>query len=136
MPSAALRVRTRRHPASGAVRRERGASHSLQWALLAPVVVLALVGTIQAAIVLRAQQTARSAAMAAAEIESRHGASEGDGRHVAAQVASQGDLRDVQVSITRQNGLVTVTVSGSADTFLDIGQGRVTRTASMPLEEP
>lgn len=121
---------------AGRRRCERGASQSLQWALLTPLIVLALLGTVQGAIVLRAQQSARTAAMAGAEAEAWSGAAAGSGGEVARQVADSGGLREVQVAVTRQSGLATVTVTGSADLFLDFGQGRVTRTVSMPLEEP
>lgn len=117
-------------------RRERGLTQSVQWALLTPVVVLAVLGTIQAAIIYQAQEVARQAAAAGAEAESWYGAQTGSGAAVAERVADGGGLKNTQVRVKRRGGLAVVTVSGRADVFLDLGQGRVTRTATFPLEEP
>lgn len=117
-------------------RSERGLSQSVQWVLLAPLIVLMISGIVQAAAILQAQQVARSAAMAGAEAEAWYQAPAGSGGAVAQRAAVGSGLRDVTVSVTRSSGVATVTVTGSADLFLDFGQGRVSRTAVMPLEVP
>ncbi|WP_434539620.1 TadE/TadG family type IV pilus assembly protein [Aestuariimicrobium sp. Y1814] len=116
--------------------RERGLSQSVQWALLTPLVVLLIVGVVQAAAVLQARQVANSAALAGAEAEAWYQAPVGSGGEVARRSATGSGLRNVTVTSRRSGGMATVTVSGSADLFLDFGQGRVTSTAVMPLEEP
>ena len=126
----------RRVQAGHRARGDRGAAQSLQWTLLAPVVVLATIGLVQSAIVLDARQTARTAALAGAEAEALFRAPVGSGRPVATSVAQTGGLRNVTVTVSRTNGMAVVTVTGSADTFLDVGQGNITRTATIPLEEP
>ena len=117
-------------------RRERGLGQSVQWALLAPLIVLMISGVVQGAVILQARQVATSAAMAGAEAEAWYLSPAGSGAAVAQQAAVGSGLRDVTVSVTRSSGVATVTVTGSADLFLDFGQGRVSRTAVMPLEVP
>lgn len=118
------------------VRRDRGLSQSVQWALLTPLIVLMISGIVQGAVVLQAHQIAKSAAMAGAEAEAWYNAPPGSGANVAKQAAIGSGLRNVTVSVTRSSGVATVTVTGSADLFLDFGQGRVTKSAVMPLEVP
>ena len=123
-------------PAQRIGHRDRGLSQSVQWALLTPLIVLMISGVVQAAVVLQAHQIAKSAAMAGAEAEAWYGAPAGSGAAVAQRSAVGAGLREVTVRVTRSSGVATVTVSGSADLFLDFGQGRVSRTAVMPLEVP
>lgn len=125
-----------RVPALRPAHRDRGLSQSVQWALLTPLIVLMISGIVQAAVVLQAQQVARSAAMAGAEAEAWFDSPAGSGADVAHQTATDSGLKDVTVTVSRNAGVATVTVSGSADLFLDFGQGRISRTAVMPLEVP
>lgn len=115
---------------------DRGASQSLQWALLTPVLILAIIGMIQYAVILQAQQAASTAAMMGAEAQARHGARPGAGTDVASTSAEEAGLTAVSATTQYHGGLVTVTVTGRANLFLDLGQGRITRRATMPLERP
>ena len=126
----------RTRPAGRGLHRDRGLSQAVQWALLAPLVVLMIVGLVQGAVVLQARQVAKSAAMAGAEAEAWFGAPVGSGVDVASRAATGSGLKDVSVSASRTSGMAHVTVTASADLFLDFGQGRVIHTAVMPLEAP
>ncbi|CAI9403343.1 TadE/TadG family type IV pilus assembly protein [Aestuariimicrobium sp. T2.26MG-19.2B] len=117
-------------------RDHRGLSESVQWALLAPLVLLVVLGLIQTGVLLNARNTAHHAAMAAAETESLLGAQAGDGRAVADRILAPVGLRDSSTTITRSNESVTVVISGNAPLFFDIGLGRVEARAVMPLERP
>lgn len=114
--------------------RDRGLSQSVQWVLLTPLIVLMMVGIVQSAVVLHARQAASNAAMAGAEAEAWFRAPVGSGAEVARRSATSAGLREVTVRVQRSGGVAHVTVTGSADLFLDFGQGRVSRTAVMPLE--
>ncbi|MGA4507043.1 TadE/TadG family type IV pilus assembly protein [Propionibacteriaceae bacterium G1746] len=114
--------------------RDRGLGQTVQWALLTPLLVMMMVGLVQGAVVLQARQAAKSAAMAGAEAESWHGSPRGTGAEVAQRAAAGSGLHDVTVTVTRQGGLARVTVTGRPDLFFDVGQGRVSATAVMPLE--
>ncbi|WP_396121938.1 TadE/TadG family type IV pilus assembly protein [Aestuariimicrobium sp. p3-SID1156] len=115
---------------------DRGLTQSIQWALLAPVIMLTIVGLVQAAVWLQARQCAGQAAISGAEAEALFQAPAGSGRTVAEQIAQQGGLENVHVRVHRTGGMAVVTVTASANTFLNFGQGRVSRTASIPLERP
>ncbi|MGJ6981661.1 TadE family protein [Aestuariimicrobium soli] len=123
-------------PAISRRSRDRGVSASVQWTLLAPVVMLAVLGMIQAGVVLHARTTVRQAAMAAAEAESLLGAQVGDGRAVAQRVIAPVGLQQVSTTIVRGRGTVEVTITGRAPLFFDLGLGRVEGHAVMPLEGP
>lgn len=114
---------------------ERGLSDSLQWALLAPVVLLAVLGLVQAGVVLHARNSVRQAAMGAAEAEAVLGSRGGDGQAVAARIAAPG-VEDVTTTVVRSGGTVTVVVRGRAPVFFDLGMAGVEARAVMPLEVP
>lgn len=108
----------------------------MQWTLLSPMVLLIVLGLIQAGVVLHARTTVRQAAMAAAEAESALGARGGDGRAVAERIVAPAGLHQVTTTIVRRGDTVSVTVSGRAPLFLDIGLATVEGHAVMPLEGP
>ena len=74
--------------------------------------------------------------MMGAEDQARHGAKPGAGTNVASASAEEAGLTAVSATTQYHAGLVTVTVTGRANLFLDLGQGRITRRATMPLERP
>lgn len=123
----------RLHPGS---RTERGMSESVQWAVLTPVVLLAILGLIQTGIWLHGRTAAANAALAGAEAQSLSGASGGAGERVARRVAEQAGLLDVQVNVGRGQREVSVEVSARVDSFFTVGQTRVHSRAVMPQEEP
>ncbi|HNV10635.1 MAG TPA: pilus assembly protein [Propionibacteriaceae bacterium] len=117
-------------------RGDRGLSDSVQWALLVPVILLALLGGIQAGIVLHARTVADNAALTAAEIAAV-GGSNSAATLAARDVAGDAGLRDVQVTMTTSAGLVTVTVKAKAQVILDVGpSSHVVSSAVMPAEVP
>lgn len=117
-------------------RSDRGATESLQWTLLVPVVMLSVLGIIQAGVLLHGRDTARQAAMAAAEAQAASGAQSGIAARVGQQVAAAGDLHDVRVSTADRGGFVTVEVTASVAVFFDIGQHQVHAVATVPKEQP
>lgn len=87
---------------------QRGVAGSAQWALLTPLMLVAMLGIIHAGLVMSGQQRARQVAVAAAERVSH-----GNG---AASVVAPG-LRDVSVRTARAGNVVTVEVRGAVATF-------------------
>ena len=114
---------------------ERGVSESTQWALLIPVVLLVVLGTIQAGIWLFSRTVAGQAAGAAAEQVAWSRGSDGDAAAMARRIAGSGGLAGAQVQIERTAGNVRVTVSARPALILDLGFGPVTEHVLMPLEQ-
>lgn len=98
--------------------RERGISESVQWALIWPVVIMAVVGVVQTAVVLEARATATEAARAAVRARALHGSGPGDARHAAEQVVGPSRLEDLTVSVSSNDGLIRVDVAGRAPAVL------------------
>lgn len=115
---------------------ERGASESLQWALLTPVLLLCILGLVQAGVVLHARNTVRHAAMAAAEAQALAGAREQDAAAVVHRMTQRSDVRQVVTTVHRVDGTVTVTVQGKVPLLLGVGSMDAAATATMPLEVP
>lgn len=115
---------------------QRGISESTQWALIAPLVLLTVLGLIQVGIVLHARNIVRQAAMAAAESEAMLGARSGDADAVVSRITGPADLEAVNTTVTRERDVVTVVVTGRAQVFFDIGVARVEGRAVMPVEQP
>jgi len=115
---------------------ERGLSESVQWAVLAPLVLLALLGVVHAGILLHGRSVATNAALAGAEAQALSGATAGVGERVAREVAQGNGLREVQVATGTRDGEVWVQVRGRVDSFLAGRPSRVDSTAWMPREAP
>lgn len=115
-------------------RDSRGLSESVQWALLTPLILLCVLGLVQAGVVLHARNSVRQAALAGAETQALLGADPTFGAATAERVARAGDLSDVTTQVQLGPELVTVTVTGRARIFFDLGQGRVSATATWPRE--
>lgn len=113
---------------------ERGVSESTQWALLIPVVMLVVLGTIQAGIWLHARTVASQAAGAAAEQVAWSRASDGEAAAMGRRIAASGGLQNAQVQVDRSGGNVRVTVSANPALIIDLGLGGVTEHVLMPLE--
>lgn len=111
-------------------------SESVQWTLIAPVVLLAVLGLVQVGSWLHARNAAASAALAGAETQSWADAAQGSGAAVAERIASQAGLREVVVRVEQSGGLVAVEVTGRADSFFPIGLTRVRSRALQPMERP
>ena len=113
---------------------ERGGSNALAAVLLVPVVMLAILGTLQAGIWYHGRQTALRAAQSAAEAERVLQPEAGAGQLAADTVGRQGGLEDMSVSVSRGATTVTVVLSARVPMFFDIGVGRFTEQVTMPRE--
>ncbi|WP_420176305.1 TadE/TadG family type IV pilus assembly protein [Luteococcus sp. OSA5] len=109
-------------------------SESVQWTILLPLLMLMVLGVVQAAIVLYGRSVAAAAALAGAEAQALAGAHANVASQVARDVAEQGGLRDVRISVDRDAD-ITVQVAARVDTFWDIGPTQVNGRAVMPREE-
>ena len=97
-----------------------------------PLVMLAILGLVQAGIVLHGRTVAANAALAGAEAEALAGRG-GVAGQVAREVAEEGGLRDVDVHVTPGRD-VLVRVDGRVDSFFP-GRSRVSARAAMPKEQ-
>lgn len=117
-------------------RSPRGLAESLEWALLAPVLMLAIFTLIQGGILLHGRSTVQQAAMAGAEAQAVMGAAVGVAETVAADVAAKGDLVDVTVTTSNDGEFVTVTVRARARSLITSKMSWVASAATVPLERP
>lgn len=113
---------------------ERGMTDSIQWAILTPLVLLVVLGTIQVGLWAFGRTVATNAAIAGAEEAAALGASAADARALAVDVASRNGLHDVQVSLEVSPDQARAVVSGRMPTLVDLGQTRVREQATRPRE--
>lgn len=113
-------------------RAERGMSEAIQWAVLAPVVMAALLGVIEAGVWLHARTVVQQAALTAAETQALHGVSPGAAEQVVAQMTSE--LLDVRTTNAVGADAISVTVRARVPLALDLGLTEVSATASRPRE--
>ena len=114
---------------------DRGLADSLQWAMLVPLLMTLVLGTIQTGIWLHGRTVASDAALAGAQTAAWTRAGDASAREAARRVAGAGGVVAVGVAISRAGGLVTVTVTGRVPTFFDVGQGRLSESVVLPQEE-
>ncbi|GAA1390735.1 TadE/TadG family type IV pilus assembly protein [Luteococcus peritonei] len=117
-------------------RTQRGLSESVQWAVLAPALLLVVLGLVHGGIWLHGRTVAAQAALAGAEAQAVAGAGSGIAEGIASQVAAEGGLKDIQVSSGRSGDEVVVEVRGRVDSFIPSGLTQVQSRAWMPAEEP
>lgn len=120
---------------TGRVRRrhdERGLSQSLQWAVLAPAIMLTLLGVIEAGVLLHARSVVQQAAMTAAETQAL--ADEGPGRAEQVVRSMTGELTDVQANVEKSPAQVTVRVEASVHLVLGLGPARVSASSTRARE--
>ena len=110
---------------------QRGLTESLQWAVLWPVVMLLVLGTVQLGVWWHARLTLSAAAATAADMLSVERTSPASAQAAALNVAS---AEAVSVSVSRGARQVDVVVRGSAPLVIDLGLGRIEATASAPRE--
>ena len=115
---------------------ERGMSDSLSWAILTPLLLLVVLGVIQAAVWAHGQTVAAHAAVAAAEEATILGPTDGAGRALVLgeSIAHAGGLTDVTVRLVPSPDAVTAVVAGHTVTFFDLGQSRISARSTRPLE--
>lgn len=116
-------------------RDERGVSDSVQWAVLTPLLLLTLLGSIQVGLWAHGRTIASHAAVAGAEEASLLGASTSDARVLAQAIAAGGGLTDVHVTVETSADQARVQVGGRMPTFLDLGQTGVSEQATRPREQ-
>jgi Flp pilus assembly protein TadG len=115
-------------------RDERGLSESVQWAVLWPALMLVTLGIIQAGIFLHGRNVAQRAATAAVDAARGSFGSAADAQHLAANIAASAGLKDVSVRVQRSGTTVTADISATAPMIFDLRLGRISETASAPLE--
>ncbi|WP_257477964.1 TadE/TadG family type IV pilus assembly protein [Acidipropionibacterium jensenii] len=101
----------------------------MQWALIWPVVMIAIFGIIQAAVVMQARSAVTEAARAAVRAEALAGSRPGDALDAARQVAAPSGVRAITVRLSEADGLVRAQVTGSAPILLDAGSVRLSAAA-------
>jgi Flp pilus assembly protein TadG len=115
-------------------RDERGLSESVQWAVLWPALMLVTLGIIQAGIFLHGRNVAQRAATAAVDAARGSYGSAADAQHLAANIAASAGLKDVSVRVQRSGTTVTADISATAPMIFELRLGRISETASAPLE--
>ncbi len=113
---------------------QRGLSGSLQWALLIPVVLLCLLGSIEWAMSARGQSAANEAAWTAAEAVAVIRGSKAQAKSAALDVARRGGLHDAATNISCSATTCRVTVSGTVPSLIPMTRPPITATVSLPLE--
>nr|NLI49288.1 hypothetical protein [Propionibacterium sp.] len=109
-------------------------SDSVQWAMLAPVVLLAVLGILQLGLWGYARTLALNAAGAGAEEAAPATASLAGGEAVATYLAHKGGLVELTVSCRLQAGAVTCRVGGTVPGLIDVGVNRIDAQATRPKE--
>ena len=115
-------------------RDERGLSESVQWAILWPLLMLLTLGIIQAGIFLHGRNVAQRAATAAVDAARGSYGTASDAQRLAETIASSGGLEQISVRVQRTGTTASADVSGNAPMIFDLGLGRITETATAPLE--
>lgn len=113
---------------------QRGLSDSVPWAILTPLILLVILGSIQIGIIAHGRTLATHAAIAAAEEAAQLGAGPEQARALATSVAAAGGLAEVRVAIDMGPETVRATVTGRMPTFIDVGQSAVDGQATRPRE--
>lgn len=109
-------------------------STSVEMAIILPVLLLVVLGTVQVAIWHHANNTARSAASACAERARGFDHTLADGAATAEHTLRQVDaLTEATVEVTGDTTTVECRVSGTAPTLIRVGP-RVSQTVTMPRE--
>ena len=115
-------------------RDERGLSESVQWAILWPLLMLLTLGIIQAGIFLHGRNVAQRAATAAVDAARGSYGTATDAQHLAEAIASSAGLEHISVRVRRTATTASADVSGNVPMIFDLGLGRITETATAPLE--
>jgi Flp pilus assembly protein TadG len=115
-------------------RDERGLSESVQWAVLWPALMLLTLGIIQAGVFLHGRNVAQRAATAAVDAARGSYGSAAEAEHLAANIASSGGLKNISVRVQRTGTTVSADVSASSPMIFDLRLGRITETATAPME--
>lgn len=104
-------------------------SESVQWSLIWPVVMLAVIGIVQGAVLMQARSAVTEAARAAVRAEALVGSRPGDALDAARQVAGPSGLREIAVQVREDEALVRAEVTARAPVFLDAGSVHLSAVA-------
>ena len=115
-------------------RGQRGASESVQFALVWPVLLLVTLGLIQAGIWLHARNVAQRVVTAAVDTVRGSAGTVGQAQELGLDLAAAGGLGEVSLDVVRGPTTATATVAADAPLILDLGFGRLHASASAPLE--
>ena len=96
--------------------------------------MLATLGVIEAGIWIHGHNVAVRAADAAVDLARGSYGQAGEAQDRGHELAAAGGLREVQVTVAKGADRVSVTVSAATPTILDLGFGRISETASAPVE--
>lgn len=113
---------------------QSGVSESTQWSILLPVVMLAVLGLLQAGVWLHARTVAGQAAAAVADLRARSGADSAAALQAGRRVAQTGGLSYIEVHIEIDGATLVATVTGEAPMLINLGLGQVSGRAVLPLE--
>jgi Flp pilus assembly protein TadG len=124
-------------PRSRSPERDRGFT-TLEFAILAPALLLLIFGIIQGALIVHARHVALAAVSEGLAVATTVDASAGDGLAAANRMLDRaggpGVLDQAQVTATRTRHAATVTVSGAAPRLIPGVRWRITQTATGPVE--
>lgn len=109
-------------------------SDSVQWAMLAPIVLLTVIGILQLGLWGYARTLAVNAAGAGAEEAAPVTASLGGGEAVATYLALKGGLVNLTVACRPQGDSVTCRVGGTVPGLIDVGINHIDAQATRPKE--
>ena len=115
-------------------RDQRGLSESVQWAALGGAFLAAMLGLIEAGLVLHARSVAVQAALAGAGAQSAFQAVPNAGTLAASEVASLGGLTNVDITVTVSGGNVVVLVQGDAPAIIGWMTPHVQAESTRPME--
>jgi Flp pilus assembly protein TadG len=96
--------------------------------------MLVTLGIIQAGIFLHGRNVAQRAATAAVDSARGSYGSVADAQHLATNIASSGGLKDISVRVQRIGTSVKADVTATAPMIFDLQLGRISETATAPLE--
>ncbi|QGN34570.1 TadE family protein [Microlunatus sp. Gsoil 973] len=113
---------------------ERGLTNSLQFAVIVPALMLATFGLIQAGLWLHARNVAAEAVTAAADVARDYDGDADAARRAANRIAATGGLTDVHLTVSKAPTSVSVTMVARPPVIFDLGLGRISESATAPLE--
>jgi len=106
----------------------------VQWSVLGVVVLMCLLGLIEAGLLLHGRTVAVSAALAGAKAQSALYAAKGAGTAAATNTAAAGGLTDIRVTVSVASASVTVRVDAIVPSFLGWVTPQVHAESTRPLE--
>ena len=109
-------------------------SESVQWTVLAPLVLMVVFGILQLGLWGHGQIVANDAAGAGAEEASPLSSTAAAGEAIARDLAVRGGLSDVRVRVSVSGGTVIATVTGRVPGLIDVGISRIAAQSTRPQE--